>query len=215
MKHLIRLWICLLLVGFSIDASGQEPERGSVLPGYIVTLQGDTVKGYLLNINLWLNQNMTFYYDHPENAEGRIKYKPNDLLAYQVGSGNYESIKFPFTYSTHKQSFILRKIEGAVNYYVWYYDKDRSKLKATEITLDGLSSSFDFDEKALWTETYVRKGNEKFTKISGLKYVLNFAKNMSEYLKDDPELSKKIQGKTVGYQSIDTEKIIKEYNSKK
>jgi len=48
-----------------------EPERGSVLPGFIITLQGDTVKGYLLNINLWLNQKMTFFYTNPDDREGR------------------------------------------------------------------------------------------------------------------------------------------------
>ena len=60
-----------------------EPERGSILPGYIITLQGDTIKGYLLNINLWLNQKMTFLYKDPEDREGRVRYKPKEIKAYQ------------------------------------------------------------------------------------------------------------------------------------
>jgi len=71
-------------------------ERGSIHPGYLITNEGDTVRGYLLNINLWLNQNMTFYYTDPDDRAGRVKYKPKDIKAYQVGPRYYESMKYSF-----------------------------------------------------------------------------------------------------------------------
>ena len=64
MKYLHRnlsvVFLSLLPVLCSAQESPPAPNRGSVLPGFIITLQGDTVRGYLLNINLWLNQKMTF-----------------------------------------------------------------------------------------------------------------------------------------------------------
>ena len=44
---------------------------------------------------------------------------------------------------------------------------------------------------------------------------MKFAKSMAEYVKDDAELAGKILQKTKGYQNIDTEKIIREYNERK
>ena len=60
--------MCFFLAGFSLPAGAQDKltqdslRRGSIHPGFIITIQGDTLKGFLLNINLWLNQKMTFYY---------------------------------------------------------------------------------------------------------------------------------------------------------
>lgn len=191
------------------------PERGSIQPGFIITLKGDTIKGYLLNINLWLNQHMTFYYKDTTDFKGRIKYKPKELRAYQVGSRYYQSMKFPFTYSLHAQNFILRKLTGPIDYYVWYFDQDRAKLSSPDISIDQLSRAFLFDEKELWKDEFTVKNNGEFTKVSDFRFLMKFAKNMSEYVKDDAELAAKIQNKTKGYQGIDIEKIIQEYNERK
>lgn len=217
MKILFQLWICLILLSFSIPTGAQEtqPERGSVLPGFIITLKGDTVKGYLLNINLWLNQHMTFFYKDPGDVKGRIKYKPNDIRAYQVGNRYYESMKYPFNYSTHKQNFILRKLHGPIDYYVWYFDEDRAKLMSPDISLADLTSAFLFDEKDLWKNEFGRKKNGEFKELDDIKFIMKFSKTMSEYVKDDAELAGKILQKTKGYQNIDTEKIIREYNERK
>ena len=196
-------------------AGQEEPARGSILPGYIITLDGDTVRGYLLNINLWLNQHMTFYYKDPADREGRIKYKPKEIKAYQVGSRFYESMKYPFSYSIHPNNFILRRVDGPIKYYVWYYNEDRSKLMSPDISLADLTSAFLFDEKELWKNEFGKKGDGEFTELTSLKFLMKFAKNMSEYVKDDPELAAKILNKEMGYQNIDIEKIIREYNLKK
>src|SRR5665647_3850986 len=98
-RNLFVIFLSLLPVLSCAQGSQPEPKRGSVLPGFIITLQGDTVKGYLLNINLWLNQKMTFLYKDPDDREGRVKYKPKEIRAYQVGLRYYESFDHPFTNS--------------------------------------------------------------------------------------------------------------------
>ena len=119
-KSLFVIFITLLPSRGYAQVNQPEPERGSILPGYIITLQGDTVKGHLLNINLWLNQKMTFFYKDPEDREGRVKYKPKEIKAYQVGPRYYESVDHPFTNSMRSDNFLLRKVDGQIKYYVWY-----------------------------------------------------------------------------------------------
>jgi len=208
--------ILLCCIAVTIQSAGQEqpaePERGSVLPGFMITLEGDTVKGYLLNINLWMNQHMTFFYRDPDDREGRVKYKPKEIRAYQVGSRFYESMKYPFSYSVHPNNFILRKVDGPIKHYVWYYNEDRSKLMSPDISLSDLSKAFLFEEKDLWKNEFGKKGDGELTEFTNIRFLMKFAKNMSEYVKDNPGLAAKILDKEKGYQSIDIEKIIREYN---
>ncbi len=217
MKYLCRKLFVIFLsfLPFQGFAQGKqpEPERGSVLPGYIITLQGDTVKGYLLNINLWLNQKMTFLYKDPADREGRVKYKPKEIRAYQVGPRYYESFDHPFTNSMRSDNFLLRKIDGPVKYYVWYFDEDKTKLMSSDnISMADLGKAFLFDESELWKDEFAKKGKEETLTEFNLKFLMKFAKNMSEFVSDDVELAKKIAGKTEGYKNNSIEAIIREYN---
>jgi hypothetical protein len=215
-------YLCINLLAISLSLlpfegyaqeNQKEPERGSVLPGYIITLKGDTVKGYLLNINLWLNQKMTFLYKDPNDREGRIKYTPREIRAYKVGPRYYESVDHPFTNSFRSENFLLRKVDGPVKYYIWYYDEDKTKLTGWDkITLSDLGKAVLFDESELWKDEFARKGNEETLTEFGLKFLMKFAKNMSEYISDDIELAQKIARKTEGYKNINIESIIREYN---
>jgi hypothetical protein len=211
--NLFAISLSLLPVLGYAQGSQSELKRGSVMPGYIITLQGDTVKGYLLNINLWLNQKMTFFYKEPDDREGRIKYKPKEIRAYQVGPRYYESIDHSFTNSIRSDNFILRKVDGPIKYYIWYYDEDKMKLAGWDkITLVDLEKALLFDESELWKDEFAKKGNEQTLTPFDLKFLIKFAKNMSEYVKDDVLLAQKIANKTEGYKNINIESIISEYN---
>lgn len=218
MKRYIHLWIFLLLIGFSVPLVAQndepEPARGSVLPGFIITLSGDTVKGYLLNINLWMNQHMTLFYTSPDDTDGRVKYKPKEIKAYKVGNRFYESMKYPFAHSIYPYNFVLRKVNGPFKYYVWYFNEDHSKLMSPDISLDELTKAFVFEENELWKEEFGKMGDGEFFRFD-LKFMMKFAKNMSEYVKDDAELFQKVRDKVKGYQNVDIERIAKEYNQGK
>ncbi len=210
---LFSLWIAMHSLALFAQKKETGLERGSIHPGYIINLKGDTLKGYLLNINLWLNQKMTFFYSDPEDRKGRIKYTPKDIKAYQVGNRYYESIKYPFSYSTHAENFILRKVNGPIKYYVWYYDEDRNKLMSLDkLSLTDLEKAIIFDESELWTNEFGMKQNEQTLTPFNLKFLMKFSKNMADYVRDYPELAKKIENKQEGYRNINIEAIIKEYN---
>ncbi|MFO7616370.1 MAG: hypothetical protein R6V75_03895 [Bacteroidales bacterium] len=204
------------LASFSQN-EGAQMERGSVWPGYIITNEGDTVQGHLLNINLWMNQNMTFFYTDPDDRKTRVKYRPKEIKAYQVGNRYYESVKYPFPYGNHPVSFILRRIDGPIRCYVWYYNMEKSRLMSSDFNLDDLAKVILFEEKDLATSHYGVGEDGKFTELTSFKFLVKFAKNMSEYVKDDPELARKILEKQEGYLGIprDIERIIKEYNQNK
>lgn len=213
LRSLFTLWIASQSMLLFAQNKESGLERGSIHPGYIITLKGDTVKGYLLNINLWLNQKMTFLYSDPEDRKGRIKYTPKEIKAYQVGNRYYESIKYPFVYSTHAENFILRKVDGPIKYYVWYYDEDRNKLMSLDkLSLADLEKAILFDESELWTDEFGLKQNEKTLTPFNLKFIMKFSRNMADYIKDYAELAKKIENKQEGYKNINIEAIIREYN---
>lgn len=219
MKKSIFILLILQLVTSKalIIAQESDLDRGTIYPGYIVKLNGDTVHGFLLNINLWLNQHQTYFYADTLDKKNRQKYTAKDLIAYQVGSRHYVSMKRIFVNSIYKQNFILRKQHGAIDLYVWYYDQDRSKLASPDITLVDMTKVLLFKEQDLWKNTFGMKSDGTFTELTGLKFLLKFAKNMAAYVADEPELAAKIAAKTPGYLGIDRdiESIIVEYNQLK
>ena len=157
---------------------------------------------------------MTFCYTNPDDREGRVKYTPKEIRAYQVGPRYYESFKHPFTNSIRQENFLLRKVDGPIRYYVWYYDEDKTKLMVWDnISLADLGKAFLFDESELWKDEFGKKKNEETLMPFDLKFLIKFAKNMAEYVKDNTELAQKIASKTEGYKNINIEKIIREYNA--
>jgi hypothetical protein len=212
MKRLIFITV-ILLSGILTRAQNDTNllQRGTIYPGYIIELEGDTVYGFILNSNLWYNQVMVFYYADSSDRENRIKYKAKDVKGYKVGNRNYDSYKHPATYSTHAYNFFLRKITGPINYYIWYYDPDKGNLMEPVLTMEGLASALLFAESELWTQEVAQKGNDDPVDLN----IIGFAKTLSGIIKDDPELARKVKDKETGYKSTDAAKIIQEYNSRK
>ena len=217
MKRIYLYFVFLALISYTSAISAQKLKdnlkRGSFHPGYVITLSGDTVKGFLLNTNLWLNQRMTFLYTDTNNRETRVRYTPKDLKAYKVGPRFYESFHRMFTNSTHADNFLLRKVDGPIRYYVWYYDEDRSKIAVWDkLSLSDIAKAILLEEDELWTDEFAMKKGDKELFEFGLKFLMKFSKNMADYVSDYPELAQKIANKQEGYKNINIEDIIKEYN---
>lgn len=209
------LFFVFVLPGLPVNAQKIKDnlKRGSFHSGYVITIKGDTIRGYLLNTNLWLNQRMTFLYTDTSNRETRVKYTPKELKAYQVGPRYYETFHRMFTNSTHADNFLLRKLNGPIKYYVWYYDEDRTRVALWDkLSLSDLAKAILLEEDELWTDEFAMKKGDTELFEFGLKFLMKFSRNMADYVKDYPELAKKIESKQEGYKNINIEDIIREYN---
>jgi hypothetical protein len=181
--------------------------------GYIILPAGDTVTGYILNLNLWNNQMMTIYFTDLVNGGKGTKYRAKELTGYKVGCREYEQLKFAGLYSPYKYNFFLRKMEGAIDYYVWYYNNDVNTLLGTDVVLTEASDAMLINEADLWTQVLGRTEKGEIIELGSMKFKHNFDKHMSRLVEDYPALAEKIRNKEEGYQYQNLESIIREYNS--
>jgi len=220
-----RILFLLLFCSFSLMTSGQDFKNvklWTLYPGYVVTKENDTIRGYLMLKNLINNQDKVFYYkDMNTPKDDAVKYKPKDLKAYKVGPRYYASFKFRPSVSTYSANdarayhFILRVIDGPFKLYRWYYEtieKSKSRVKTDKEHPLNTAVDLSFNEDELSHITLGRKLDGELIDFNSTKYLVGFKKNMSKLVSDYPELAKKIANKEEGYRHGDIEKIIKEYN---
>ncbi len=192
----------------------------SKYPGYVVTLNHDTLKGFIMLKNLVNNEDVVLFYKNEKDKKYTKKYRPKELLAYRVGPRFYESRKFkpPVSYvvnDARRYHFLLKVIDGPFSLYKWYYESTaRSEQRVQINKKDPWLSHIDlsFSENDLAENLYGLTPDGKFIDLNTLGMMMHFKKNMSKLVADDPELVQKIKNKEEGYTYIDIEKIINEYN---
>lgn len=219
MKAKIILISCILFFCSSQKLSAQFPDdslkQATLYPGYIVTNQQDTIKGYLYLSNIAANQYRAFYFKSPDDPESKVKYKPKDLKAYKVGSRLYESFEFNATNAMHKRNFFLKVIDGPISLYRWYYEPESRSSKRLMIDEEDLLNStidLSFDESDLTGQNIVIKMGSEPINLTAPKYLMKFKKNMAALVEENEEIVGKIQRKEKGYTFGYQEQIIKEYN---
>ena len=190
-------------------------------PGYVITRDNDTIRGYLMLKNLVNNQDKVLFYNNQDDEKYTEKYKPKDLKAYKVGPRFYESFKFkpPVTYAGNDAKtwhFVLKVIDGPFSMYKWYYEttqRSEERVKIDEEHPLNTKIDLSFSEKDLEDHTYGLTPSGEFVDLNSLKMLTNFKKNMSKLVADDPQLAEKIKNKEEGYRYYDLAKIIREYNA--
>ena len=220
-----RFVLAFILVTAAHPASCQQKERvqlWTLYPGYVVTKDNDTIKGYLMLKNLINNQDKVFFYkSKSDKKEDAVKYKPKDIKAYKVGPRYYESFKFKPSVSTYSANdaktyhFVLRVLDGPLSLYRWYYETiEKSKERVNVDAEHPLNTKVDlsFNEDELKYITLGRKNGGEIIDFNSMKMLMGFKKNMSKLVADYPELAGKIAKKKEGYQHQDIENIVKEYN---
>ncbi len=212
-KSLVFILLCCLsnlCVTYAQEDTTQV-KLWTIYPGYVITLDDDTVHGYLLLKNKISNQEKVFFFDSEDAEEPIAKYKPKDIRAYKVANRNYKTLKFSAEYTTAKYHFFLKEIDGPISMYCWYYD-DKERVKIDEDDIWNSTIDFSFNENELSIQKIGVKFGGEPVDFGDLKFLLKFKKSMSEYVSDYSGLSQKIANKQEGYKYIDLEKVIKEYN---
>jgi len=94
----------------------------TLYPGYIITHNDDTIQGFIKLNNYISNQKKAFFFSGKYDEKALKKYKPKKIKAYKVGPRFYESFKYKAVDATPRRHFFLRKIEGAISLYEWYFE---------------------------------------------------------------------------------------------
>lgn len=124
-KHLRSMYLLLLFWSFS----NLHAQKKGFEPGYIITLEGDTLLGQVKDRSpepyVELYPRIHF---RPEGRSSKKKYRPKDILGYGAGSREYvsvplweESAFFKFRYyldpNADKVFLMVLKREGGLSYY--------------------------------------------------------------------------------------------------
>jgi hypothetical protein len=194
-------FILINLLAFGQDWSPDIYRVGEKYPGYIIKNDGTKIEGYLLAygrcaLNPFTpdNQTKVTFYSNPNDKKTKIDYKPEDLKEYVIADKHYVTMNYSGGLFDKPVRFVLVRKEGRIKTCVWY-----------EMDPNQASTGKPYIEKEV-----LQKGDEKPIEVTSL--VLGFVKKMSELVKEYPELVAKITNKEKGYNVLNIDKIILEYN---
>lgn len=189
------------------DWSSDVYKYGELYPGYIVDANGTKTEGFIRYDDRYSMQNDILFYTDKNDKKSKVKYKTDDLTSYKVADKLYECI--------HYSGGLLKKpirgnlvvTEGCITEYRWY---DRDENWATMRKTTGETDEAFLDRKYPPTTVFVKDGDEDAQTIA--KMGLGFAKDMSEWISDQPELAEKVANKEKGYGALNMFAVIEEYN---
>ena len=116
----------------TIDLDPDQLQFQKLYPGYIITNEGDTVKGYIEWINREANEHhISFYSDEKKSPPSKI-YRPKQIRGYCINGQVYESMVFGPNDGKYKM-FILRVLDGGITLYQFYKDTTGLHLNITQV----------------------------------------------------------------------------------
>ncbi len=195
------LFILLSVCLFGQDWSTDIYRVGEKYPGYIIKNDGSKIEGYIQAHPRAAstpfgddNQKIVTFYSDPKNKKTKIEYKPEDLKEYMIADKHYVAMNYSGGLLAKPVRFLIVKKEGRIKTCMWY-----------EWT------SFGSDGQSVYTEKEIfQKGDEKPLELTS--FLMGYVKKMSELVKENAEMVKKISDKEKGYGVLNIEKIIAEYN---
>ena len=220
MNQLKILCFLNLIILIGVNANAQSSKNAMApktnYPGYVITPKSDTISGYLRFSNLIENQEAVQFFKNTDDKKYQKQYKPEDIVAYQVGSKYYESVKYNYTGELGKNHFFLCLIDGPVSVYKWY-EEPESRLLNTSKPMDKFAKNQqpkkNYNEKELVSKGFFKKLDGELQDLRKLNNVADFKKEMIALVDDDQDLAKKIAQEADGYKFEDRMKIIEEYNA--
>ncbi|MDD2982382.1 MAG: hypothetical protein PHQ74_03250 [Crocinitomicaceae bacterium] len=221
MKKIIYSALALLLTanafsqnnGSQADWSPEIYQVGKIYPGYIVKLDGDTIRGFIkadtrcsTNGIGSSNQNLAQFFTSQTDKKPVAKYKPADIKGYKIADKVYESINYSGGLFK-KPNFNLVVEEGRIRLYEWYSTVENFNMviRQTGETMQA------YDARRYETKMIVAKEPTEPIELGMLG--LSFAKKMPPMISDYEELARKVAEKEKGYTFLKILDVIKEYNA--
>lgn len=198
--------------GAKADWNPETYQVGKMYPGYIVKLDGDTIRGFIKADTRCSidgigssNQNTAAFYTNAQDKKPVDKYNPTEIKAYGIADKVYESISYSGGLFK-KPNFNLVVQEGKIRLYEWYSTVDNYSniRKLSNETWEA------FDARRFETKLIVAKEPTEPIEFSMLG--LSFAKKMPLLIDDNSEMAEKVMNKEKGYTFINMYEVIEEYN---
>lgn len=185
----------------------------TIYPGYVITIENDTINGFIKLTDKTKNQTKVLFYNSPDDPEPVMKFKPKELIAYRVGPRYYESFKFQPEEEANAHYFFLREVNGAIKVFKWYRPPDNQSRLRFQVKKDK-STKFGFvsGEEDLVSQSIAIKLGGSPVNLASRKFQTNFRKHMGALVEEDPDLVEKISNKEFGYTFDYMENIINEFN---
>ena len=135
MKRGLTFWLffSIALMVSAINSYSQiyttKIKLESIYPGYVITIENDTINGFIKLTDKTKNQIKVLFYNSPDDPEPAMKFKPKELKAYQVGPRYYESFKFQpeedpdlvEKISNKEFGYTFDYMENIINEFNYYY----------------------------------------------------------------------------------------------
>lgn len=186
------LFFSFIRVNAQPDWSGKVYIIGKIYPGYYVTNSNDTIQGYFEHGSQVSGQKKCRYYVNEMDKKPTKEFGPDDIKSYKVADKLYRSINYSGGLLNKPLRFNLVTKDGAITEYTFYSE-------------DGAANAEGVYHKAN------DPNNNKPVPIS--YFALGFAKKVSEYVADYPQLAAKVSGKEKGYGMLSLLAIFDEYNA--
>lgn len=194
------------------DWSPEIYQVGKMYPGYVITLEGDTVQGFIKADQRCSigglgssNQNTCAFYLNESDKKPAQKYKPTDIKGYKIADKVYESIKYSGGL-LKAANFNLVVTDGAIRIYEWYSTKENYST----ISKQSGETWAQFDARRFDMKQVVAKDPNEPIELAMLG--LSFAKKMPDMIADHKELADKVANKEKGYNFLNIYAVIDEYN---
>ncbi len=158
--------------------------------GFIITKEGDTIKGFVKYKNMVPNRVLEKIKFKPSQEAEDKSYSPEDLIGFTIESHTFIS-KFTTAFGESQKAFLKVIMTGPLNYYQLEYTGFGAGNITNYVILEKEGSKEQI--------TYV---------INSIGF--NFKKNLSAYLADVPHLAEKISSGE--YTKKDLSSIVAEYN---
>jgi hypothetical protein len=187
MKYLFTTILAIFALFITTDLSAQDYNPNSFYEGYIVQKDGSRLDGFILYGSMEENKSQVTFYTDKKNRKTKKKFKTKDIAGYKVGSEEYISV----TYRSILKQQVFAKVDS------------KGHIMVLSVAEPG--------ENGAWTFTMaLKKGDDD---AIGTARFINFAKQMSEYIEDYEDLSKKVADKEKNYRLLSMMSIIEEYNA--
>ena len=211
MKKLLLVF-ALFISGFGFSQIEDNwEEKSEILPGYIITNEGQKIDGYLKRFLKIKSQRKVQFYETKESKA--VTYKAKELKAYKIAADYYESHPYEGLRGKTKV-FLLQTLVGKINLFEYYIRVEENRGKEMSLYKKGNTEvSLDFNGTKIQTEVLAVKEGNAYLKFASPKLLFKFKSVMSKYVSDFPALSKKIKTKQKGYRILSILAIVKEYNA--